>query len=421
MKLEHDSILDVAVQNIQDSNYTFKGELNKALQKLIANDIAMTPAHDSIPDIWKCSWYNQFDAKEISSKYGYSKGQAVWLNTEDLTEFIYAKWQEIESVVQKNPKLSYKYKTLKDDKSKLFDFFNDIVLGKQSGALNLEPLYFIGEISDSIQLRVSMHDHNIALPNDDNNWKDFFQYDICADNMAEVSSYISSELSSQYIEHMKDYHLYGADEKQLYNLKKDLEANYVKSDLSSNLSSIDCYKFQSHRSSSYSMNGFDFVKDFKLKKGAGDTVKWYKLWNSGYLEQGGIVSADDGLSDIIEGTEDGRIRLLSVTLPIKYDYVKQRIDKYYAIKKLSSDYSFDDSNCLASDSHYNVSITLIQSTSEVPYSKMNSENSYESCEALGIKNESFMIHMTEGHSKYSFYTSGFIKADSIDNMRQLGF
>ena len=415
MRLLHNNLADILIQNIQDSNNTFKGELNKSLAKLLENDIDMTPGKDNIPDIWKCSWYNQFDKTVISSKYGYSRGQAVWLNTEDLTEFIYAKWNEIESIVESNPTLSYSYKKIKDDKAKAFDFFKKVVLGDISGAVNKEPLYCIGEISSQIQLRVSLTDHNIALPTDDIYWKDFFEYDICADNKAEVSAYVDDQLSTQIEQHMKDYHMLGIDDDQLKNLTADLEANFVKADLKTNLSSINQQHFLSHRSSSFNMEGFDFVKEFKYKLGNTGSVKWYKYWNSGYLEQGGIIFSNDMLGDVADS------KFLTVLLPIKYDYVKQRIEKFYAVTYIDERTKLDDTNCLAADSRYNVHVTQLKQVDDVPYSHMCTANCYETNATACIKNESFQIQLTPNHNKYSFYTSGFIKAESLDNMRQLDF
>lgn len=417
MKLAYDNITDILLQNIQDSNFTFKDELNNSLNKLIQNDLVLTPEGDNTPDVWKCSWYNVIDPEIIESNYGYSKGQAVWVNTEDLTDFIYKKWNEIENTIENNPGLSYQYKKIKDDKNKVFDFIKNVVTGKVSGSINREPLYYIGELSNDIQLRISQVDRNIYLPSDNRYWKDFFEYNISSENKTEISSFTDQVLSSDYLKHLKEYHLDCIDDVQMRNLKNNLEHNCVKCDLSANLSSINTQKFISHRSSSYSLNGFDFVKEFKLKKGAiGNTIKWYKIWNSGYLEQGGIICNGDGLYDINVMSN----KFLQVKLPIKYDYIKQRLEKFYSIKKVDGT-NLDDYDCLSPDNRYNVNITSFQNTGNVPYSTMNSDNCYESNEIACIKNETFLIRLTYGHTLYSFYTSGFVKTDNIESMKQIYF
>lgn len=63
--------------------------MNTALGKLVKNDLALNPYNFGIPLLWECKWYNNPAVK------GYSKGSAVWLNTEDVEEFIKQKHEVI--------------------------------------------------------------------------------------------------------------------------------------------------------------------------------------------------------------------------------------------------------------------------------------------------------------------------------------
>ena len=55
--------------------------LNTAFKKLIENDNSLIPENSILPKIWECKWFNDSNVK------GYSKGEAVWVNTEPLDEF----------------------------------------------------------------------------------------------------------------------------------------------------------------------------------------------------------------------------------------------------------------------------------------------------------------------------------------------
>ena len=46
--------------------------------------------------------------------------------------------------------------------------------GKVSGNAKGLPLFYIGDVTQKVQIRVSKVDHNDKLPNDDSAWKDFF-------------------------------------------------------------------------------------------------------------------------------------------------------------------------------------------------------------------------------------------------------
>lgn len=65
---------------------------------LIENDVENLPSQSSVPGIWEKTWLND------STRHGYRKGQAVWINTEDPDEFIQARSQQFYDYLVNNEK-----------------------------------------------------------------------------------------------------------------------------------------------------------------------------------------------------------------------------------------------------------------------------------------------------------------------------
>ena len=65
-----------------DSNREVLTEINKLLRTFIKNDLAMTSEKQVAPTLWTCKWLND---KTIP---GYSKGDAVWVNTNSVTDIL---------------------------------------------------------------------------------------------------------------------------------------------------------------------------------------------------------------------------------------------------------------------------------------------------------------------------------------------
>ena len=64
-----------------------KDQLDAASKIMVLNDGKLLPQSGIKPSIWCCYWYNTVLNSSNRSKYCYKKGDAVWMNTEDLEEF----------------------------------------------------------------------------------------------------------------------------------------------------------------------------------------------------------------------------------------------------------------------------------------------------------------------------------------------
>lgn len=60
----------------RDENIT-DVRLNQSFNKMLENDLALSPNNSIEPKIWECRWYSDENVR------GYDKGYAVWINTED--------------------------------------------------------------------------------------------------------------------------------------------------------------------------------------------------------------------------------------------------------------------------------------------------------------------------------------------------
>ena len=88
------------------------------------------------------------------------------------------------------------------------------------------------------------------------------------------------------------------------------------------------------------MQGLDYVQKFVRKKYDGRSVKWFRLWNSGYLEQGGIfdlnnIAAKDsvqygGTYRKIATVNFGWTYKSNKTAPC-FDYVKSSFQPFYDV------------------------------------------------------------------------------------------
>ena len=91
-------------------------------------------------------------------------------------------------------------------------------------------------------------------------------------------SILQSELSSQYAQHMNDYHLNGI-------LSSDLTLNGFFTREPFNVDDVKQQRFFDHTHCT-SMNGFDYVTSWKTNEVG---TQWCKTWKSGYIEQGGFA------------------------------------------------------------------------------------------------------------------------------------
>jgi hypothetical protein len=140
-------------------------------------------------------------------------------------------------------------------------------------------IFYLGDLTLPVQIKICKKDGTRQPPSNHEYWDDFW----VTSNDEECRNYIMQEmfsyLTKRFNNHIQNYHLSGWTQ-------SDFDA-YLDKNLT-NIPYDSKYHYFSHRSKSL-RDGFDFVKRFESKDFGNGVVKWFRLWNSGFLEQGGII------------------------------------------------------------------------------------------------------------------------------------
>lgn len=354
----------------------------------------------------------------------------MWLNTEDVDQFVRSNRDYIESVVLGNGVLKQAYEQVGDAEADVLEFFRKVAMGEVTGNADGLPLFCLGDVRRSVQIRVSLSANNDRLPTDDAWWKDFF-IDNAKDAELSILEYSDQLIGQCMDKHLKEYHLSG-----LANALWDEETQQQRqlSDicLHSTLSNLTGEQYYGRSTSQTVGRGFDWVvRYFHKRFNSGQTCKWFRVWNSGLVEHGGIVKADAkcaaAMGDSLEyANADAEPTCYKVRLDWSAEGVRAPRFKYATASggfyyqdqqfDLGDGYamSFQDGwQSLAPDSRYVVQLTPV-STGAQPYSGMFPSNNvrngyyYVSKEVFGMTNASFCFVMTHGHDFYSYYAAGFV-------------
>ena len=113
--------------------------LNKIFQRLVANDNSILPDSYGIPYVWEAKWFNDPTVE------GYKKGDAVWVNTETVDDFVSKNKSSIFNYLVNNQAYRERVLRCQNDQSKLMELFKGVV---SSG-----ELYWLGDIKLPAQVR----------------------------------------------------------------------------------------------------------------------------------------------------------------------------------------------------------------------------------------------------------------------------
>lgn len=382
--------------------------LKQIYEKLIENDKSLDPEKQNIPQIWENRWYN---APENKSLY-YKKGSAVWLNTENESDFIKNKEKDIKGYISKDMELSKKLDMLSSDQysQERFEIYRKIVNGTYD-AKHSSPLYFIGDINKPAQIRISLSDDNNTTPDNDNYWTDMFDTTSEEDINISVLNQFDECSKSRLEQHMKEYHMYNSikkDDGREYTPDfSDIANEYLLSDMSNVVTN---HKFVSHGWYKNELSGFDYVQNTIIKKFGNNSVKWYRLWNSGMLEHGGTISVKNPGASKDSMTDNLYIVNLNwsdtgIDVPV-YDYYT--IDDFYQdslyyTSGISSQKQIINTD-IGQDIRYTVSVTPYSNNILDPY-----QDSVQ-IDTCFYKNNSFGIILNQNDIDYcSYYARGFIR------------
>lgn len=298
--------------------------INESLSYLAQNDNMLIPPTDYMPQIWERKWYNN------DSIAGYQKGDVVWKWTMTEDQFLSTHIQLIRMYASQNDRLrSYfsetlsTYNDIKDNIverlkyvnviSGYSEYINETVNGAPTvHRHNIFPSLFDycydydnapngyrphieNESWHIIQVFVSIVDDNKSELSDDSCWKNA----VIKSNI-ELSSYLSAQIEQVFKKHVEDYHFGGLT--QLSDYDDVLVARNL-----SNFNIDEIYSTPIVRDHTQYINnqGLDFVvklgktSSYSHLSGKSDKrciYRWFREWNSGRLEHGGIIEIPSAIA-----------------------------------------------------------------------------------------------------------------------------
>lgn len=405
-------------------------QLNRAATMMVNNDKKLLPNTGYSPKIWECTWYNSPVNSYTTGTYGYSKGDAVWINTEDLDEFVKHNAEHIREVIAGNSKLKTGFDSISGNEKSEMEFLKKVVDGSIVGSSTNQPLYYLGSITEPVKIKVSVVDNNIDLPTNPDSWKDFFNNQDPVQFSEKLNAEFERLLSAYMDQHMLEYHLSGLAQYQnaVYGQTRQLEDLYLKK----NLDNVSL--FQEFGNTPGEDNcGFDYVihfckKPFKSENGTMKSSKWFRVWRSGYLEHGGIVFNDPKHAALMGDSLECDSKLYKVNLTWAIDKVKTApsfkysaapTGFYFEDNKISlsgTQYSLNTlGQHISEQDRYQIQITPIlgNSSGAVPYGTMHVDTAtqnvyYVSKDAVSIENSSFCFVLDPDIQQYSYYAAGFV-------------
>lgn len=242
--------------------------LNEVLSKLLMNDKMLVPVDSIKPSIWIARWTNGEDA--------YNKGDAVWVNAECVDDFVDAKEGLVKIYLKQDKRYEGRINAAEEngDRQALLEILRE--------GVSENDIFYIGDITQPVQIKICKRDGTKQPPSNSAYWEDFW----VTSNESKCRDYIldqtTSYLTKRFNSHVHNYHLSGWTQSNFSNwLDKEMES----------IPYDDHYHYYSHRSKSF-YDGFDFVKKSETRLFGSGIVKWFRWWNSGFLEQGGVIDMD---------------------------------------------------------------------------------------------------------------------------------
>ena len=273
---------DILIQ--KDQKITEK-VINSKFQKLIENDFSIIPSEVMEPTIWECKWFNN---PQIS---GYSQGDACWLNTENIDDFILYNHNKIYDYAKNNDYLTNIIKKFQINDTEMQDLYRNVLSGYYdiNTGVKIQPIFQLGDIREKTRIRISKIDNNKYNIYDNKYWMDFF--------VDHIDIELGSSFNYAISDHLKNYHLNG----------KTIDLTPYCDTTLSNVTKIQ--KLTNHSCDVHkdSRSGLDYISSFKgtyseITSIAAEvssiqmeqfTYVWYELTGEPYYVLNNGISKDD--------------------------------------------------------------------------------------------------------------------------------
>ena len=378
------------LEDVKNEYVSING-VTDSYHKLIENDESLINTLQNNPGVWECKWYNDDKIP------GYQKGAAVWINTEDIDQFINTRYDDIEHYIL-NSRYRGEYLSISGDAQQTMRLFKNVCIGSNG----YDRLYYLGDINQCAQIKVSiLSSNNKDLPTVTSSWANAFRLssaqsyrDIIADRMKD---FLEQSLST----HIQNYHLSSMT-------MKELTSTYLLNDFS-NISLKQNLQTHNIRNRVNTMVGFDRIIMFADKKDSSGGHRWFRLWSSGYLEHGGWLACN-GTTEVItvnlswQYGGNGKNSIV-YDYPVVYDGMyPMNMDIYVGSETVAT-----DSQNLGPVMTYDVTVTPIM-TGDKQYQR-------DTVEVFNMTNSSFQFSNENSKTtRFSYRTGGFITEPSVNKL-----
>ena len=271
-------------------------------------------------------------------------------------------------------------------------FLEDVVTGNASS--NVSALYFLGDIEDDVQIRVSTTSNNKSYPDNDECWKDFYDLDNTSEkNTALLLNAVSSDMLSSLEQHAREYHMPEIEPSQASIWLQS--QGFFKRD-SFDPDSVKTQKFFDHNFCQL-MQGFDYAVSFKHSG-----TSWCRVWRSGYVEQGGFVENDGS-------------GMIKVSFLEPYNYPNGVMFYQSGFDQFADEDHSKVASSMSQSRRYSAFVTPVKNTdasNAYPDAKVyDGEIVYASVDIANMTNTSFSFVNVDAekkvYSKYSWHACGY--------------
>jgi hypothetical protein len=161
-----------------------------------------------------------------------------------------------------------------------------------------------------------------------------------------------------------------------------------------------------------SIKGFDFIKYSVVRHFPGGSTRWFRLWNSGYLEHGGTVITTAMTDAESLEYDDTCMRVMFAwkledgSFAPEYEFPGIGVDMFYedAILIMKAGVPYSTSGNIGHSNRYSISVSPCIETEDMETNNIFS--SFPNVSVNTLTNSSFSFSLVKGCSKYSFSVSG---------------
>ncbi len=134
--------------------------LNEVISRLLMNDKTMVPVNVIKPSIWVARWINGEDT--------YNRNDAVWINTESVTDFVKNKTEYIKIYLRQDKRYSGRINQAEADND-IQEMYKILEEG-----VSENDIFYLGDLTQPVQIKICKRDGTKQPPSNSAYWDDFW-------------------------------------------------------------------------------------------------------------------------------------------------------------------------------------------------------------------------------------------------------